>query len=47
MEKRENMIWEVREKIIKKIKYKVAVIVYIYTVTVAKIKIYNVLNRLM
>ena len=36
-----------RKKIIKKIKYKVAVIVYIYTVTVAKIKIYNVLNRLM
>ena len=38
-------MWEVREKIIKKIKYKVAMTVYIYTVIVVKIKIYNVLNR--
>ena len=40
-----RVMWEVREKIIKKIKYKTTVTLYIYMVTVAKMKSYSVLLK--
>ena len=45
--KRENMTWEVREKIIKKIKYKATVTVHICTVTIANVQICTLLEALM